>query len=164
LQLSLAGRGSDPRAAAQKDLSGQQLEVLQSGATKVGSLPAFRVLARGATQQGTVGLDFTYFAYRGLVYRLQGMAGAQRFAAYTEVFGKVALTFRPLSESERALCKERRLRIVSAREGESIAELSRRTGNAWSPAETAVMNGLNETSRLRAGENVKVVLERPFVP
>jgi predicted Zn-dependent protease len=164
MQLSLAGRGSDPRAAAQRDLSGQQLEVLQSGATKVGSLPGYRVLARGATQQGTVGLDFTYFAYKGLVYRLQGMAGPQSFPAYTEVFGKVAQTFRPLSSTERALCKERRLRIVSAREGESIAALSQRTGNAWSPTETAVMNGMNETSRLRAGESVKIVLERQYVP
>jgi predicted Zn-dependent protease len=138
--------------------------VLQSAATKVGSLPAFRVLARGATQQGTVGLDFTYFAYRGMIYRLQGMARAQSFAAYSDVFAKVAQTFRPLSDSERALVKERRLRLVSAREGESIAALSERSGNVWSPAETAVMNGLSETSRLRAGELVKVAVERQYAP
>jgi predicted Zn-dependent protease len=164
VQLTLAGRGSDPRAAAQKDLSGQRLEVLQSGATRVGSLPAFRVLARGATQQGTVGAEFTYIAYRGRVYRLQGMAPAESFAVHSATFGKIAQTFRPLTASERALCKERRLAIVAAREGETLAELSRRSGNAWSLDETAVLNGMNETSRLRVGEFVKVAIERPYTP
>jgi predicted Zn-dependent protease len=162
VQLTLAGRGSDPRAAAQQDLSGQRLEILQSGALRVGSLPAFRVLARGATQQGTVGVDFTYIAYRGSVYRIQGIAPAQSFSG--ELFAKIAQSFRPLSDSERALVKEQRVRIVEGREGESLAELSRRSGNAWSVAETAVMNGLNETSRLRAGELVKIAVERPFQP
>ncbi len=162
VQLTLTGRGSDPRAAAQKDLAGQKLEVLHSGALRVFSLPAFRVLARGATQQGTVGVDFTYFAYKGLIYRLQGISPAQSFAAAAEVFAKIAQTFRPLSDSERALCRERHLKLVPAREGESLAELSRRSGNVWSLAETAAMNGMNEGSRLRAGEQVKVAIERPY--
>jgi predicted Zn-dependent protease len=164
MQLTLAGRGSDPRAAAQQQLSGQQIEVVQSGAVRVAGLPGFRVIARGATQQGTVGVDFLYFAYRGLVYRIQGIAPAQSFSAYADVFEKTANTFRALSDTERALCRERRLKIVAAREGESLEELSRRSGNAWSLTETAVMNGLNESSRLRAGESVKVAIERPYTP
>ena len=46
---------------------------------------------------------------------------------------------------------------MEARRRESLRSLSRRTGNAWSIAETAVVDGLSEDVRLGRGQPVKIV-------
>jgi predicted Zn-dependent protease len=165
LQLQLQGRGSDPREAARQFLANQRVEIVDSGSIRIQSLAGYRVRAIGATQQGgRVGADMVWIAYRGMIYRLQGIAPEKSFLSYADLFQKSALSFRPLTPDELALCRERRLHVVAAREGETIAELSTRSGNAWSAAETSVMNGLNLASRLHASEPVKVVVERSWRP
>ncbi|MDX1650308.1 MAG: hypothetical protein R3263_10685, partial [Myxococcota bacterium] len=71
---------------------------------------------------------------------------------------------RPLSATERRSITERRLAVVAAGSGETLAALSRRTGNAWSPEETAVANALQVGDRLAAGMLVKIAVERPYRP
>ncbi len=164
LQLQMQGPGSDPREAARRYLAEQRVEIVDSGPVRIQSLAGYRVRAIGATQQGRVGADMVWIAYRGAIYRLQGIAPEQSFLSYADLFQKSAQSFRALTPDERALCTERRLRVVSAREGESIEALSARSENAWSGAETSVMNGLNLASRLHAGEPVKVAIERPWRP
>jgi predicted Zn-dependent protease len=68
-----------------------------------------------------------------------------------------ARSFRPLTEAERASIQATRLRVVTARPGEGLAELGRRTGNAWDPSSTAVYNGIFVDHRFEGGELVKVV-------
>jgi hypothetical protein len=51
-----------------------------------------------------------------------------------------------------------------ARRGESLAGLSRRTGNAWSLQETAVANGLEPEALLAEGTPVKIAVELPYRP
>ncbi len=165
LQLQLQGRGSDPREAARRFLAEQRVEIVDSGPLRIQNLSGYRVRAVGATQQGgRVGADLVWIAYRGAIYRLQGIAPEQSFLAYASLFQKSAQSFRPLTPDELALCRERRLHVLAAREGETIAELSDRGGNAWNGAETSVMNGLNLASRLHAGEPIKVALEQPWRP
>ena len=62
-----------------------------------------------------------------------------------------------MTRRERHSITDLRLRIVEARRRESLRSLSRRTGNAWSIAETAVANGLSEDVRLGLGQPVKIV-------
>ena len=54
--------------------------------------------------------------------------------------------------------------MVSARRGESLASLSRRTGNVWSVEETAVANGLDVNAVLSSGDRVKVAVATPYRP
>jgi hypothetical protein len=58
--------------------------------------------------------------------------------------------------------KERRLHVVAAQAGETIVDLGRRTGNAWTPKETAVMNGVPNDVRFETGFPVKIALERTY--
>ena len=51
-----------------------------------------------------------------------------------------ARSFRPITSEERNSIEVTRLRVETARAGEGIAELSKRSGNEWSVNDTAVYN------------------------
>ena len=73
-----------------------------------------------------------------------------------------ARSVRPLSAGERESITERVLEIATARGGETIAQLSRRTGNAWTAEETAVANGVAVDHRFASGFPVKIAKDRPY--
>ena len=77
---------------------------------------------------------------------------------------EVAASFAPLDAAQRASIREKRLRLRSARAGETLAAFCRRTGNAWSAEKTAIANGLPSGEPLRAGQPLKVAVEQPYRP
>jgi predicted Zn-dependent protease len=157
-------QGSDPRAAAERFLRAneQALALVEHGAFRAAGVPAYRVRARVSLQQGTAGGEFFWLAQRGTVYRLQGLAPAQRFASFVPAFRESAASFRPLTKAERASIRERRLRVVAARAGESLASLTERAGNVWRSEQVALANGLEPGATLSAGRRVKVAVEVPY--
>ena len=67
-----------------------------------------------------------------------------------------------LRDSERALIKEVRLKIVSARDGESLSNLSQRVSSIWDAKTIAVFNGLSIDRPLRKGKLIKVAIAYPY--
>ena len=55
----------------------------------------------------------------------------------------------------------KRLRIIAARRGERLEDLSARCGNAWSPSYTALANGLEVEVKLYEGQLVKIARLEP---
>jgi hypothetical protein len=53
---------------------------------------------------------------------------------------------------------------VTARAGEDVATLGRRSQNAWDPATTAVYNGIFANHRFEGGELVKIARVEPYSP
>lgn len=104
----------------------------------------------------------TWIAYQGTVYRLIGLTVSPSSARYAGVFVSVARSFRPLTPRERDSIRETRLRIAEARDGESLREISERTGNRWNVQETAVMNDLFADSPLRAAQLVKIAVSERY--
>jgi len=103
-------------------------------------------------------MHFLWVAYRGLLYRFIGLAPER----YRPLLKDTALSFRPLTPNERASIRETRLRVVPAESGESLARLSARTGNEWTVALTAVVNGIDQESRLKDGLRVKIAVSQPY--
>ncbi len=56
------------------------------------------------------------------------------------------------------------VRIVAARQGERLENLSARTGNSWSPAYTALANALDVEAALREGQLIKIARTEPTRP
>lgn len=160
--LQLHGPGDDPEAAAREFAEQEGLNLEDAGPLRVGGLPAYRGEALVPTSFGRVSAAITWIAYEGNVYRL--IAGMQpgRFRRYQGIFRKYAHSFRPLTDEDRARITELRLRTVHAREGESLPELSKRTGNSWDLHYTAVVNGLLVGERLIPGERIKIALREPY--
>jgi predicted Zn-dependent protease len=162
--LEAQEKGDDPRAAAQRyvNANAQGLQIVDHGPTRVGGARAYRARALAASQQGTLGVHFTWIAHHGMILRLQGVTAQQSLGRFGPLFERTAENFRPLTPDERSSIRERRLHIATARAGEMLEALSERTGNAWSLEQTAVANNLVPHDRLEAGQRVKVVVERPY--
>jgi predicted Zn-dependent protease len=84
------------------------------------------------------------------------------FRKYQGLFRRYAHSFRPLTAEERAGITEERLRIAEAHEGETLAELSERSGNQWDLTYTAIANDLFIDDRLAAGQRVKVAVRESY--
>jgi predicted Zn-dependent protease len=164
--LERQGEGSDPAAAAQQFLDGLserlRLRVERSEDLLGGPLPAHRMTAVGDTPGGPVQVDLTWYSFAGVVYRLASAARPEQVAKFQALVRGVARSFRPLSDRERSEIFEERLRVVAAGGGETLAEISARTGNVWSPAKTAAVNRVRTTEPLAAGRSVALAVRRPY--
>jgi predicted Zn-dependent protease len=103
-------------------------------------------------------LFFLLITHRQLIYQFAGIAPER----YRGKIRETALSFRPLTSQERASIRETRLRVVTARSKESLARLSKRTGNVWDVKTTAVVNGINGNQPLVKGQLIKIGVSRPY--
>jgi predicted Zn-dependent protease len=162
--LQLDSRGDDPVAAAHAYAQREGFALGSEIALQLNGLPAFRARAFLPTSFGRLPAEITWIAYQGMIFRLVAGLQAGTLRSYEGVLRKFSHGFRPLSPEERARISELRLRVVEARPGESLAELSARTHNEWDPAYTAVANGLAPAAPLAPGAYIKIAVREPYVP
>ena len=164
--LEVQGKGEDPIAAAEQYLASDEAVGLGLDAPpqpiRLGAIEAARGIGGAQTPGGPVRAHITWIAYQGMVYRLIGLTVSPSSARYAGVFRSVARGFRPLTPRERESIRETRLRVVEARAGESLREISDRTGNRWNVQETAVMNDLFADAPLRAAQLVKIAVSERY--
>jgi predicted Zn-dependent protease len=165
VSLEYQARGDDPQRAASgylEKMRAQGLRVEKAQPVKLGGLRAFRAQGRASASGVSLPVQITWVAHRGGVYRITGIAGPRAGSRYDAAFISVARSFRPLPPEARQSIREQRLRIAQARAGESLTQLSQRTGNVWNVQETAVMNGIFANTRLESGQLVKVALPERY--
>ena len=163
--LEHAGEGNDPEKTAKHDLeefATQGLRVDTMRKVKLAGGPAVRVTGR-AQRFGGSHVVLTWIAQRGSVYRLTGVASGPG-SRNEALFLNVARSFRSLPRELLAQVSESHLRIADARAGESLGDLSRRTGNAWDVQRTAVMNEIFTDELLESGQLVKIAIREPYRP
>ena len=157
--------GDSPGAAAHdfvaRNAQRFRLEVSDPRELWIGALPAFRFEAIAHSVPPVVG-QLTWIAHDGRIYRLTAIAPPGIAQKYLGRAQNTARSFRSLTAEERASIRERRLRAVEAREGETVVELSKRSSNGLGPYLTAVANDLDERAPLRAGTLVKIAHEEPY--
>lgn len=158
LLLEMQGPREDPKVAAQRWVQKNRVRVVESGATRVGGWPAFRALAEAQGQQGSVAADVTWIAHPAGTFRVTGLVSPQRYRTRQPAFARTVGTFRPITDAERQQARPTRLRIATARRGETLEQLGRRTGNRWSVAETAVANAVEQGAVLREGQKIKIAV------
>jgi predicted Zn-dependent protease len=161
--MTVLGREDDPREAAREYCRrlGEQLgaaSVETPELTKINGLDACWANIADPSGDEPVDTHFVWIAHRGILYRITAFALEGR----RDEVRKTILGFRPLSEMERDLIRETRIRIVEARQGETLAELSRWSVNAWGVEQTALINGIVPDRPLAAGVPVKVAVAQPY--
>ena len=151
LLLGVAGAASDPEATGQKLIEQMRtkarVEPVSTRKASIGEFPAFVVTYLDRSGRAPAYLHFAWVAMGGKTYQLIGLAPEK----HREALRNAALSLRPLTEVERGAVTGKRLRIVAARPGERLENLGARSGNVWSPAYTALVNGLNAEAALRRG-------------
>jgi predicted Zn-dependent protease len=156
--LHVVGDGNDPVAGAKADgLTDAQVERVRR--FQISQLPAAAVNAR--TRHGTH-VALTWIAHRSRIFRVTGVCAGADWDRYRPEFERTAASFRPLRGDEAARIAQSRLRIRTARAGESIADVLTRGGATWTPAQAALANGVAPGRRLERDWPVKVAISERY--
>jgi predicted Zn-dependent protease len=160
--LELAGPGDDPRAMAVEYAEEAGIMLTDATPIRIGDLRAFRARAQIRAGGGPVDSLITWIAYDGLVYQLAAGTPGGGLPKYDGILRSFARGFRPLRDEDREQIDELRVRIVEARAGETLEQLSERTGNAWDLNEIAVANALFVGQALEEGRLVKIARREAY--
>ena len=137
-------------------------EPLESRAVESGEWTGYHVTVEEGESRGGERsyLHYLWVRVGDVTYRLAG-AGADR---YREQLRNTALSMRPLVEDDWESIAALRVRVIQARDGESLAQLGERTGNRWTPEYTALINDLLVDQSLEAGTLVKIARREQYRP
>ena len=141
----------------------EPLDVKESIPVKVGSIDAYRMLLESNGRGGSVRGYVTFVPFGPTTYRIVGIAPSLVADQYLPRTLVTMRSFRPISEEDRHSITEMRLRVVTARPGEDVAALGRRTSSAWDPTTAAVFNGVQTDQRFGGGELVKTARVERYV-
>jgi predicted Zn-dependent protease len=123
--------------------------------TTVNGLPAAYATAR--VSNGSSMVDVTVFAYefaKDRAYHFVTITAAGQAAVFDSMYGSM----RRISDSEAAAIKPRKLVVVTAKAGDTVQSLSQRMAFSDAPLDRfLVLNGLTASSRITAGQRVKLV-------
>jgi predicted Zn-dependent protease len=160
--LSIPARGTEPAKTAellvQAMYNKYRLRPEQSEPFNIGKMPAHLVIYTDRSGREPMHLFFLLITHRQLIYQFAGIAPER----YRSTIRETALSFRPLTSQERASIRETHLRVVAAQSKESLAQLSKRTGNVWDEKTTAVVNGIDGDQPLVKGQLIKIAVSRPY--
>jgi predicted Zn-dependent protease len=160
--VGAVAEGNDPLDGARAVEKATKLKVVETTKTlTIGELSAAQTQIQAG---GGAVLDITWIAHGGLIYQLTGIAPTKRFETMQAVFHAFSHSFRPLSASERAGIKEKRIRLVKAQAGETLKALEARTNSAWKKEQIAVANNLAVGDQLKEGQVIKVAIAEPYEP
>ncbi|HEY6287916.1 MAG TPA: M48 family metalloprotease [Nitrospiraceae bacterium] len=158
--LEVAAKGDDPLDGARALDKAKHIDI----ATRVESitingLPAARAVV---PTDDRAHAEVTWIAHGGLIFQLVAVSSTEQFKTFQPVFEAVTGSFRPLTAHERASITEKRVRLITARNGETIEAMAARANSAWKTEEVAVVNGLVATTPLREGQVLKVTVEERY--
>jgi predicted Zn-dependent protease len=163
LLLTVAGKGNDPVQIAREAEKQAGVRLLEGAKTvEINGLRAVRSVVAAEGGRGPTTLDFTWIACGGTVYRIVGVSPTPRVGTYRPLFDQVVSSFRAMTSADLAQLREARLRVVTARAGERLVDVARRTGSVWAADEIAVANALAADARVNAGQAIKVALSEPY--
>jgi predicted Zn-dependent protease len=164
LMLGITPGAADPEqtgeAFVRQMRSKARVEPVSTRRASIGEFPAYFVTYLDRSGRASAYLHFGWVTMAGKAYQLIGLAPV----AHRETLRNAVLTLRPLTDVERRGVTGKRLRIVAARSGERLEELGARSGNVWSPAYTALINGLDPEKALDQDRLVKIAHEESSRP
>lgn len=151
--LELSAQGDDPAEAAASELASEEHRR---------ALQSFELNGRQAAQlevgSGTDAALITWIALAGRIYRIVGVYPLAEAQSQRPLITAAVQSLRPLTAGDRARVRAERLRIRSARPGETLDALLARSRSVWSPAQVAVANDLTEGAPLQPGARLKLAL------
>ena len=137
-------------------------EGLQPGTRSSGTIHGNRAVTAEFSAQteqgGPVRGVITFIEYGGSTWGILGYTTAERFAAFNPLFLQSMNSFDRLTDPAALAAEPMRMRIAHAPRAMSLQQFNTEMPSSISLAELAVINGLDETGQLRAGQAVKRVL------
>lgn len=136
-------------------------EGLQGGAPSTGTIHGNRAVtaefsAQGGPDESVRGI-VTFIEYGGATWGILSYSAAERFASYRPAFVRSRDSFERLTDPAALAAQPLRLQIERAPRAMSLQQFNSEMPSSIPLAELALINGLDETAQLRAGQAVKRV-------
>jgi predicted Zn-dependent protease len=155
--LQLA-QGSSAQQAAQQFLSQQGVEAGDTSRRPIGGFPAVVATFRGQTEGGTVLGQAGWIEYQQRVFQILGYTPEAKWNQYSRAFNASMTSFARETDPAVLNVKPRRLSIVSLNRPETFEALMRDYPSTVDAKVVALINNLQGTSRLAAGDRFKRVV------
>ena len=110
------------------------------------------------TESGNAATHSLWLNIHKQTFQLVGIGFEEQRTALREI----ALSIRKLSDIEKGSYFGYKIKAVTAKEGESIEELSKRTQNYWDVAFTAIANNIPNNKKFSEGAAVKIVVKELY--
>jgi predicted Zn-dependent protease len=163
LVLQVAAEGDDPAAVA--DEIAEEIPLLERSELKeINGFPAVTGVVRITDRGQEIFLSLAWIAKDDLVYQVLGATLAARWSEHRPTFEATAESFREPSQRELEEVHENHLRLVSAREGENLSNIAKRSNSEWSADKMAVANAMTTKRKLSGGESIKVSKRERYQP
>ncbi|MDJ0928545.1 MAG: M48 family metalloprotease [Gammaproteobacteria bacterium] len=120
---------------------------------ELGEWPAHFVRIRDTSGEAPASIYYVWIRSDRTMFQII----AAGLDSYTETMRQAALSLRNMTQEERESIMAYRVRIATAEAGESIADLSGRTGNLWNEPLTEATNGRTSGAALEDGELIKIL-------
>jgi predicted Zn-dependent protease len=158
--LKAVAKGDDPLEGARELGKARKIDLAaKAKSLTINGLPAAQAVIPA---EGKAQIELTWIAHGGLIFQLAAVVSTGQLKTFQPAFDAVAGSFRPLTGHERARITEKRVRLITARKGETIEALAARAHSTWKTDEVAVVNGLVATTPLREGQVLKVAVEERY--
>jgi predicted Zn-dependent protease len=163
--LTTESAEGDPKKAAEEFVAKAQAEgsvsVLDSGPVTVHGRESWRMHLEVGGQPNLDSI-VTFVPYRGSTWRLTAVSPSFAADKYRSRVHSTMRSFRSLTPEQIASIRVERVRLVTAKPGETFADIGKRSNNVWAAHETAVGNGMLRNHRFKGGELVKVARKEPY--
>lgn len=149
---------SSSAEAAKEFFSQEGLTVLRTGST---SIHGFRTSSGGftaQTEQGVVQGTVSFVEYDGRVYQLLGYTSQAGWGTYEQAMTRAIASFDRLTDAGMLSMQPQRLKIVTIAKAMSLAEFHRQYPSGVSLEVLALVNQVEQSGQLRAGQQVKRVV------
>jgi len=81
---------------------------------------------------------------------------------FSDALDKSAFSMKRITDDEKSTIKFKSVKIVEARENESIEQLNKRTANQWSTELTGIINGIKKEDNLKKGQLLKIAVVKSY--
>jgi predicted Zn-dependent protease len=159
LLIFMGAQGNSLQEAANTAIQQYKLQVVNSGQVSINGLPALAVVADQQQQDGSMLRTLSYFIQQNnSIYHLIGVAMASDYAHYEPYFSNTAQSFKTLTDPAKLNKQPEKIHIKTVNQATTLSQALRNFGIPEKRLEElAILNGMNLTDQLAAGELIKVV-------
>ena len=134
------------------------IEIREKKNVRLGQIEAVRYALHAGAGGRKIEALVTFFPFAESTWRIVGASPVAAGNRYAPPILLSMRSFGPLDNERRARIRTDRLRIELTRRGEDVTTFGARSGNLWSPAETALINGRLGQEVYEGGERMKILL------
>jgi predicted Zn-dependent protease len=157
VQLTVAGKLS-PEDASKRFFAQQGVKPASLETGTIGGLAASASWFEATTEQGALRGLVSFVSHGGTTFQLVGFTPAPKIDAYATAFQQTFGTFGPLTDPAALAVQPARIELVKVPRDMTIAEFNAQFPSTVPADVLAIVNGVGEGDKLRAGQSAKRVV------